>query len=236
MKKLSIVLLGLLAGTLVFSIPAQAKKKKDATTQPATQPVEDSDQIEKSAGDRADSVVKNLNIDDEAKAARVHDILTNQLVAVRQWHQDNDAKIKQLGKDGGDEVTALQAKLQASHADFIAKLSAELTPEQMEIVKEKLTGGQMMATYRNYPEIVPNLTDEEKAKVLDLLKQAREEAMDAGSKNERIAIFKKWKGKINNYLDADGHNVAQAYKDWGNAQKAKKAGASTQPAAAEAAQ
>jgi hypothetical protein len=88
----------------------------------------------------------------------------------------------------------------------------------------------VFAALRNYPMIVPNLTDEEKAVVATMLEQARDEAIDSGSKTERIAIFKKFKGRINIYLNGHGHNVAQAYKDWGAAQKAKQAGAASQPA------
>jgi hypothetical protein len=224
MKKSIVVVLGVFAGAipLCATVPAGAE---DA----ATQPSEASAAIESTAGARADSVVKNLNIDDPAKAARVHDAILNELVAIRQWHADNDARLKELGKNGGDELDQIQAKRHALHDAFEAKLSADLTPEQMDTVKEKLTGGQMMATYRNYPEIVPNLTDEEKAKVLEILKEGREEAMDAGSRKERIAIFKKYKGRVNIYLNANGHNVAQAYKDWGKAQKEKKEGATTEP-------
>jgi hypothetical protein len=225
MKKTSIILLALLTGAMTFSASARAAEEKDSTTQPTDQ----SAQNEKSAGDRADSVVKNLNIDDAAKATRVHDIIASELVAIHQWHQTNDARIKELGKDGGEELDKIQAQRHALHDGFIAKLSAELSLEQMEIVKEKLTGGQMMATYRNYPEIIPNLSDEEKAKILETLKEGREEAMDSANHKDRIAIFKKYKGRVNIYLDARGHHIAQAYKDWGKAQKAKQA-AATEPA------
>jgi hypothetical protein len=47
-----------------------------------------------------------------------------------------------------------------------------------------------------------------------LLKAAREEAMDGGSAGEKSAIFQKYKEQINDYLNAHGHDVAQAYKDW----------------------
>jgi len=234
-KKLPVILAAILSfGVLVFW--SQAKTNGDATTQPATQPSEAPAQIEKSASSRADSIVRSLNIDDSAKAARVHDILVDHAVAMYQWHQTNDARVKQLNKtkDGSDELSSIQATRQTLHDAFLAKLSAELTPEQIDTVKEKLTGGQMMATVRNYPVIVPNLTDDDKAMILKILMEAREEAMDSNSRTERIAIFKKYKGKVNNYLNAHGHNVAQAYKDWGAAQKAKQAGTTTQPAANQA--
>jgi hypothetical protein len=204
----------------------------DAMTQPTTQPAPVSAQFEKSAEGRADSIVRDLQIDDSAKAARVHDAITNQLVALHQWHEANDAQVKQVTKaGGGPDLDRIEATRHDLHNAFLAKLPADLTPDQIDTVKEKLTGGQMTATLRNYPEIIPNLTDDDKAMIAKTLLEGREEAMDSGSRTERIAIFKKYKGKINVYLDAHGHDVKQAYKDWGAAQKAKQAGASTQPAA-----
>src|SRR5262249_29867730 len=87
---------------------------------------------------------------------------------------------------------------------------------------DKMTNNKVQVTYDAYLEIVPNLTEPQKKKILDLLKEAREEAMDAGSADEKSAIFKKYKGRINNYLTAEGHDVKQAYKDWGEKQKAKR--------------
>jgi hypothetical protein len=225
-RKLAVILLAIL-GVAAFARPRAGKA--DATTQPSTRPAP-SAQLKKSADDRADSIVGKLAIDDPAKAARVHDILAGQIIALHEWHQANDAQVKQLGKTGGGpELDSIETTRHALHDAFLAKLSAELTSDQIDTVKEKLTGGQMTATLRNYPEIVPNLTDEDKEMIAKTLLEAREEAMDSGSKTERIAIFKKYKGKINNYLNAHGHNTAQAYKDWGAAQKAKQSGASTQP-------
>jgi hypothetical protein len=73
-------------------------------------------------------------------------------------------------------------------------------------VKDKMTYGKVKVTYDAYCKQNPTLTDEEKAHVLALLKEARELAMDGGSAEEKTAIFGKYKGKINNYLAARGHN------------------------------
>src|ERR1051325_1552713 len=48
----------------------------------------------------------------------------------------------------------------------------------------------------------------------------------SGSSQKKDAVYNKYKGKINNYLSAQGHNVSQAYKDWGAKQKEKAAGKS----------
>jgi Protein of unknown function (DUF3826) len=229
MKTLTnILIVGLLSGG-TFIVPAAAQ-----TTQPAMamqKPAEDSSEFEKSTGARAVSIIQGLHIEDAAKADRAQAALTAYLVDIHQWHIANDDNVKQLSKDPAkaDELEKIQAGRRAIHDADIQKLSAELTPEQLDKVKEKLTGGQMTATLKNYPAIVPNLTDDDKAMISKTLLAAREEAMDSGSKNERVAIFKKYKGQINNYLDAHGHNVKQAYADWGAAQK-KKTSATTKPA------
>ena len=54
---------------------------------------------------------------------------------------------------------------------------AELTPEQVETVKNKMTYKKVKVTYDAYCAIVPNLTEKDKAKILEVLKEAREEAI-----------------------------------------------------------
>ena len=102
----------------------------------------------------------------------------------------------------------------------MAKLSADLTPEQVEQVKDKMTYNKVKVTYDAYCQIVPKLTETEKAKILELLKAAREEAIDGGSADEKTAIFQKYKDQINVVLDANGHNVASAIKEWEARQEA----------------
>ncbi len=172
-----------------------------------------------------------LGINDTAKSARVHNVIMAQYRALRAWHDANDARLKALGKEAhgsekeaaataGAQLGQIHSSLKALHDQFLSKLSADLTPQQVEKVKDKMTYNKVEVTYNSYCEIVPNLTPEQKAKILDLLREAREEAMDAGSADEKSAVFKQYKGKINNYLSAQGHDVGKANKDWGKKQKA----------------
>ena len=62
------------------------------------------------------------------------------------------------------------------------RTNEQLTPEQVEIVKDKMTYGTVKVTYDNYCKFVPQLTDDQKAKILETLKRGREEAMDGGSR------------------------------------------------------
>jgi Spy/CpxP family protein refolding chaperone len=77
-----------------------------------------------------------------------------------------------------------------------------------------MTYNKVKVTYEAYGVIVPSLTDAEKAKILELLKAAREEAMDGGNAPEKSAIFQKYKNQLNAYLDAQGHDTAKAFADW----------------------
>jgi Protein of unknown function (DUF3826) len=180
----------------------------------------------KAIENRAADIMNALALSDPNKAAGVHDILFAQCQALSVWHNENDPKLK-AAKSDTNAVCQIHALLKQLHDQFIAKLSENLTPSQIEIVKDKMTHGVVQVTYNAYLEIVPNLTDADKAKILELLKDDREEAMDAGNSKERAAIIKKYKGKINNYLDAHGHDVAKAYKEWGAKQKSKTTANST---------
>jgi hypothetical protein len=181
---------------------------------------------------RAQGILEVLALKDPAKAAKVHDAVIAQYRGLRDWHDAHDDRLKELGqqsrKAGGEQALAIEGQisrikgsLRTLHDRFIARLSEQLTPGQVEKVKDQMTYHKVRVTYNAYREIVPNLTDREKARILELLREAREEAMDGGSAAEKSAIFKKYKGKIANYLNAQGHDVGKAYKEWGAKQKAK---------------
>jgi cytochrome c553 len=70
--------------------------------------------------------------------------------------------------------------------------------------RPKMTYGKVQFTYAGYLAAYPDLAGQHKQKILELLKEAREEAMDGGSSDEKTAIFQRYKGKINNYLSKQG--------------------------------
>ncbi|HEX3628748.1 MAG TPA: DUF3826 domain-containing protein [Verrucomicrobiae bacterium] len=209
----------------VISIALSALAAKDRSSQTNLTPEQIEANYTNAIENRTANILNALELTDNEKAARVHDIVLAQWQALRAWHDENDSKLK-AAKGDTNAMAQIQASLKQLHNEFITKLSANLTPSQIENVKDKMTYGVVQATYRGYLEIVPNLTDTDKAKILELLKDGREEAMDAGSSKEKATIIKKYKGRINIYLDAHGHDVGKAYKDWGAKQKAKTAAGS----------
>jgi len=166
---------------------------------------------------RSADIVTALALTDAAKSNRVQEILVDQYRALNTWHEQHDAEIKALNKSAGSDkkaaekakvkVAEIQATLKPAHDSFLTKLAAELTPEQVETVKDKMTYGKVQFTYRGFLQAVPDMNEEEKTHVLNMLKEARELAIDAGSAEEKTAIFGKYKGKINNYLSSRGHDI-----------------------------
>ena len=184
---------------------------------------------------RGDGVLRELNLADANKAERVKRIVMDQYRAIRKIDEETLAAAP---KD--DKAAVAKAKEDAAaakkplHDAFLAKLSAELSPEQVEIVKDKMTYNVVKVTYDGFCDMLPQLTDAQKAHILAQLKEAREIAMDQGSSKEKHAVFGKYKGRINNYLSKEGYDLKQASKDWAERRKTRdaqaKQAAATQPA------
>ena len=158
---------------------------------------------------RTADILKILDLSDTNKAAKVHDIIIAQYRALNAWHDENDPKLK-AAKSDTNAVAQIRASLKTIHDTFLSKLAENLTPEQIEPVKDKMTYGKVQFTFAGYVAQYPNLSEANKEKILELLKQAREEAMDGGSAAEKTAIFQRYKGKINNYLSKQGVHPEKA--------------------------
>lgn len=152
---------------------------------------------------RSDDILKVLALSDTNKAASVHDIIVAQYRALKAWHTANDEKLKAAGADT-NAVAQIRASLKPLHDDFLSRLAANLSPEQIDQVKDKMTYGKVQFTLNGYLAQYPNLSQANQEKILELLRQAREEAMDDGSSEEKTAVFQRYKGKINNYLSRQG--------------------------------
>lgn len=211
--------------SLVFGLLAMAESSNLAA---AATPEEDA-AYTKTITDRADKIVAPLGIDDAAKATRVRDLIVNQYRGLNAIHAALDAKIAEV-KGPSDPAVAEAwtslAKKEASlatfplHRQFVARLEAELTAEQVNQVKDGMTYGVVPITFKRYRELLPDLTVEQQNEILANLLEAREYAMDAGSSEEKHAWFGKYKGRINNFLSKAGIDMKQAEKDLAEREKA----------------
>jgi hypothetical protein len=200
---------------LTFTATGQAGGKKEAADQAAA--------YTRSITQRADKIVAPLHLADAGKATRVRDLIVRQYRHLNQIHTDRDAQL-QAAKEKAGKATAearvkgIEAKareqLTKRHGRFLVRLGAELTPAQVEQVKDGMTYGVVPITYKGYLAMLPELTQPQKAQILAWLVEARELAMDAESSEKKHATFGKYKGRINNYLSAAGYNLKQAGADW----------------------
>lgn len=167
---------------------------------------------------RAQKIVDSLRLTDPAKALKVRDLIADQYRSVSMLHDTCDDQIKVLkAKDSPGTKQAVQAVkdltqtlLKKLHRRYLIKLSTELTPKQIDRIKDGMTYSTVEFTYRGYLDLVPTLTDEQKKTIMADLIEAREIAMDAGSSKAKHAWFNKYKGRINNYLSAQGIDLKKA--------------------------
>lgn len=167
---------------------------------------------------RAEKIVDELQFMDSNKVERVKKLIVIQYYQLSKIHDVRDAKKEALKDIEGEEKEKAkeqikletEAALYNQHAAYISSLSAELTQDQIKIVKDGMTYGVFERTYTGYLTLLPDLTEEQKKYIYRNLAEAREFAMDAGSSKAKHAWFGKYKGRINNYLSDEGYNLKQA--------------------------
>lgn len=172
---------------------------------------------------RSQKITDKLGIDDPAKAKEVTTIIANRYFKLNDIYEARDAKIKAAKENlTGDAKNAAidaarneaDAALYRCHFEFPADLSLYLTPEQIDGVKDGMTYGVLMVTYNSHLDMIPTLTDEEKAQIMAWLVEARELAMDAENSNKKHGVFGKYKGRINNYLANRGYDLKKEREAW----------------------
>ena len=171
---------------------------------------------------RATAAVAAANVADDAKKAAAIEVAESHYVGINDIHFDRDAAVK-LANGDADEIAKVRAKAAANvaivHKKFTDDLAALLTPEQCDAVKDKMTYDVRLITFRVYSEMLPTLTDAQKAKIRELLLAGREDALVAGDANEKHEKFRLAKGRITNYLSAQGYDMKKASEEWAAKQK-----------------
>jgi hypothetical protein len=191
-------------------------------------------QYTKTITDRSNKIVAALGITDSAKYKRVLAATIDEYRMINDIHNDHNDKVKQLkatvtdkadlSKQTGLLDTAMEVQLDKMHNGYISKLNKDLNAKQIEKVKDLMTYNVLPITYKAYCEEVLTLTDAQKAKIMGWLVEAREHAIDAESSDKKHAVFGKYKGRINNYLSAQGYDMKKEGEEWQKRIKAAQGG------------
>lgn len=154
---------------------------------------------------RAQKIVNGLNLGDANKEENVRNIIANRYFLLNDIHAKYDKKTQE---------DALNAELYKHHFELQSALALYLNEEQIDAVKDGMTYGRLKRDYNAQLEMIPSLTDEEKAQILIWLREAREYAMDAADSKGKHFWFDKYRGRTNNWLSARGYDLKKERDAW----------------------
>ncbi|ARS39670.1 hypothetical protein CA265_08405 [Sphingobacteriaceae bacterium GW460-11-11-14-LB5] len=194
--------------------------------------VADKETYTKMITERSAKIVANLGISDAKKTEKTTVIIRDQYSNLNDIYAARDARVKAIKEKNKDnkvvrdsalakDARLVETSLAKLHKKYISKLSAQLTNEQVDLVKNGMTYNVLPITYKAYQEQILTLTEDQKKQILIWLTEAREHAMDAESSDKKHAWFGKYKGRINNYLSAAGYDLKQEGIEWEKRRKAK---------------
>lgn len=167
---------------------------------------------------RAQKIVAALQLPDSAQFKRVSHRVAKQYLDLNTLHEGVKTAKKALAEPSEEKLKQLESEMNVQlgqlHKNYLTDLAKELTPAQVDQIKDGMTYGVLPKTYRGYQEMLPDLTETQKTQILTWLTEARELAMDADTSEKKHAWFGKYKGKINNYLSAQGIDMKKAGQDW----------------------
>lgn len=180
---------------------------------------------------RAEKIVNTLDLKDKT----VYDAVTNVIVAqykgLGELHDKSTLDIKNVKQNIADKtakesavkllVAELGTHLYDLHCVYIGALSAYLSNDEIEKVKDGMTYGVVQVTYTSYLDMIPTLKPEEKKQLYAWLIEAREHAISAASSKQKHEWFGKYKGRFNNYLSKQGYDIQKERKAWEERIKAK---------------
>lgn len=196
------------------------------------------DQYVKALELRVAKIIAPLNIEKKRKLGKVHHIICAQYQALNTIHSNRDGKIKELKlahTASADDLKLLVAGVESAagnqvakiHSTFLHDLGRHLSVTQVDAVKDGMTYNVANITYKGYQDMLPSLTDGQKTKIWNWLAEAREIAMDAETSEKKHWWFGKYKGRINNYLSAEGFDMKKESEAW--QKRIKLASQKTQP-------
>lgn len=137
-------------------------------------------------------------------------------------HRDAQVQVVKKSSAGKAEIEKRVQQLQEEakkstdslHPIFIKRVQKLVGKNGLEMVKNGMTYNVLPITWAGYQDMLPQLTDAQKRQIYAWLEEARENAMDAESSEKKHGWFGKYKGRINNYLSAEGYDMKKESKAW----------------------
>jgi hypothetical protein len=167
------------------------------------------------AAKRAAAVVRVAGPLDADRSDRARQSVAAHYAGLNRIHTERDAAVNAAAGTAAGVAAArkrAEAEVKVLHAAFLAELAAILTPAQIEAVKDQMTYNVRPTTLKAYRELLPALTVPQVSHIDDLLTAGREDALVAGSSSQKHDKFRLAKGRVVNYLSAQGYDLKAAEK------------------------
>jgi len=178
---------------------------------------------------RAAKIVDKMNLPAGINKTDVQNSIAWQYYNLNEIYKKRDSALAIVKKDTVNAAIrkqaitdATSASIDSLHPIFIAELAKDLDTAGINKVKDGMTYDVLHVTYNAYQQMLPTLNAQQKQQIYTWLVEAREYAMDAESSEKKHAWFGKYKGRINNYLSAQGYDLNKATTEWQNRIKAGK--------------
>jgi hypothetical protein len=206
---------------------AVAAEKSPAATMPVAAAAQPSQ-----AARRTAALLKELKLTDAAQEAKVRSVLESHFVAMEEWHASHDSALTPLWSEWaarrsppekdeaaaakvGEKIDAIYASFRPRRDAFLAALGQELSPAQIDTIKNSLTRSPGMDRTANaYIEMIPQFTAADKAFVHERFAMAREQAIDTTTGKEVEAFFKRQKVVVEAYIDEKGYDYRKSREAW----------------------
>ncbi len=202
---------------------ARAQGGPAGSANPATAPAGDA------FHDRAAGIVQAMRFRDADKSETVTRLTAGYLRDLDRILDDRRAALERIGQGSGptpeidkqsaDAWMASRNSAVALRDAYVARLAALITPYQVERVKDGITNDCFPRTLQIYDEMVPDLTYPQRAHVVGLLTEMRENAMLELAADAQEKWVDKYRGIINNYIAKQGHDVTALSKTYDAKQK-----------------
>lgn len=179
---------------------------------------------------QAREMVAKLELSDPKAIQIATTAIYNHRRAVRDWHNSHPYTIiPEVDKATGRKLSKVEREMMADRtipaserARLMKDLGRVLTPEQIEQVLDLYTIGKVNFTLQGYKSIVPDMTAEDEAYILEQLKIARSEAIDCKSMKAISQVFEIYKTKCEQHFTNTGRPWRQLYKSYTDKRKAEK--------------
>jgi hypothetical protein len=100
---------------------------------------------------RTDKIISVMSIKDTTRYLRVRDIIITQYYELSKIHDDRDSMLAGAEESEYEYFRNMAgARLCRLHAAYLARLAVELSPGQIEMVKDGMTYGIMEHTYNEH--------------------------------------------------------------------------------------